>query len=310
MATSGSSDFNVTRNQIIYGAGRKVNAVATGGTMSTENIDAFNQALNAMVKHWQGQGLHVWTTAEATLFPQVDQVKYGLSISGTDHVTQTFYETAITTDEADGQTVLSVDSTANMTVADNIGVVVDDGTLHWSTIASKTSSTVTINAALDDSAASGNAVFTYTSKIVRPLKIVDARRYNIDGATDTPIEMVANRDYHAIPQKADTGTITQAFYDRQLSTGYLYLWQPPSAITDLVKFTWHRPIEDFDAAGNNPDLPQEWIQAIIFNLAAMMIPEFPVTPQNARLIVGYAEQLLEDMKGYDREEGSIFFQPG
>lgn len=311
MVTSNSSNFTRTRDQIIARAARLVGAIKAGETMGAQEVTDFADALNAMVKRWSATpGMHVWCTSEATLFPQVDQVRYSLATGSSDHATETYYETEISASEASGQTVLSVESTANMTVADNIGVVVDDGTLHWSTVSSKTASTVTIADALDDAAAAGNPVFTYTTKIVRPLKIVDARRYNIAGALDTPLApMLARLDYQMLSNKAQAGVINQAFYDPQLAAGYLYLWQPVSAVTDLVKFTYHRPIQDFDAASDNPDLPQEWIDVLVWNLADVMGPEYDIPAERAVMIGTKAAQFLSDVGGFDREAESIYLQP-
>jgi hypothetical protein len=311
MATSGSTNWNLTRNRIIRGAALDLGAIATAETMGSQMLQDFDDALNGMVKAWAADGVKVWTVREATLFPAVDTVKYTLAgtSAATSHVTETYYETEITADEASGQTVLSIDSNSNMTNADNIGIVQDDGTLHWTTISSSTSTTVTIAVALTDSAAEGNAVFFYTSKIGRALRIVDARVYDIDGATDTPIAIVSREEYNALPLKTQTGHINQIWYDRQLVNGYLYLWQPLDAITDLVKFTYHRVIEDFDAAGDNPDLPQEWIMALRYGLAEAMSASHPCSEAKFNRITGLASKYFGMVAGSTEDLEPLFFQP-
>jgi hypothetical protein len=313
MTVSGSSNFSTTRDQIIRRSLRLISVVKSGETPGAQIVTDAAEALNAMVKRWGKKGIHVWTVTEATLFPQASQVRYALASDSTDHATETYHDTTISADEASGQTTLSVTSTANMTNGDYIGIVLDDGTLHWSTISSHTSSTVTIPDALADSAAAGNKVFNYTTKIVRPLKIVDARRYNIASQIETPISesqggLMARLDYQALPNKAQTGTINRAFYDPQRDTGYLYLWQPPTTVLDLVKFTWHRPIMDFDNAGDSPDLPQEWFDALAFNLAVSIAPEFDVPTEKLQQVAMMAASYLDDVQGDDRENESIFMQ--
>jgi hypothetical protein len=314
MTVSNSSDFNRTRDQICVRALRICGVVKAGETPNAHLLNDTAEALNAMVKRWQKKpNLKVWTVTEGTLFPQASQARYALASSSTDHATETFYQTTISVTEASGQTTISVTSTADMTVADNIGIAVDDGTIHWSTVASKTSSTVTINDALDDDATAGNAVFNYTTKLVRPLKIVDARRYNIASGLETSIgdtqgSLMARLDYQALPNKAQTGTINRAFYDPQRDTGYLSLWQPPTTVTELVKFTFHRPIMDFDAAGDNPDLPPEWIDALVFNLAAAIMVEHDAPMERQTSIATQAASYLDDVAGDDREQESLFMQ--
>lgn len=310
MTTSNSVTFNPNRDSIIRQSALLVNAIGAGVTMGAQTLSDFNFMLNAMVKSWQADGLHVWTTAEATLFPVVGQVRYGAGTGATDHITQTYYETAITTAEAAAQTVLSVDLTTNMTAADFIGIILDDGTTHWTTIVSKASTTVTITVALPSVASAGNPVFTYTTKIVRPLKVVDARRYTIASGNDTPMGPIISRnEYQNLSMKTQAGQLVQLFYDAQLVLGYFYLWQVPSRTTDLVKFTWHRPIQDFNTAADNADLPQEWLLTLVYNLAQLMMPQYPVSPQKARQINDMAPQLLMNMRGFDREGESIYFAP-
>ena len=308
MATSNSADFTRTRDQLITRSLRLCGAIKAGETPGAQEITDAAEALNAMVKRWQKKpGLRLWAVSEATLFPQVNQVQYALSRTSTDHATQSYVETMTSADEASGQTIISITDTSDITAADYIGIVVDDGTLHWSTVSSKSSTTATIADALPDSAAAGALVFAYTTKIERPLKIVDARRYNIVSGFDTPIRMEARLDYRALPNKAQAGSITSVFYDAQLSTGQFYLWQPINAITDLVKFMWHRPLMDFDAASDNADLPQEWFDAIAFNLAVSIAAEYDVPADRMQVIATQAASYLDDAQGDDREGESLFF---
>lgn len=308
MATSGSADFTRTRDQIIGRSLRLIGAIKAGETPGAQEVTDAAEALNAMVKRWQKKpNLKLWAVSEATLFPQANQVQYALARSGTDHCTASYVQTTLSAAAVLGATTLSVTATTSITAADYIGVVLDDGTLHWSTVSSKTSSTVTIADALADSAASGAVVFTYTTKIERPLKVVDARRYNIVSGFDTPLRMEARLDYRALPNKAQVGQITSVFYDAQLSTGQMYLWQPLTAITDLVKFTWHRPLMDFDAPGDNPDLPQEWLDALAFNLAVSIAAEYDVSADRLQVIATQAASYLDDVAGDDRENESYFF---
>lgn len=309
MATSGTSIFNTTRNEICSEAAKLLNAVPLQQTMGAAMFHTFNFFLNAMVKSWQATGIHLWTTIEGTLFPIAGQVRYGVGGATTDHITGAYYETAVTANEAAAQTVISVDLTTNVAALDNIGIVLDDGTMHWTTVVSKSASTVTILAALPSAAAAGNVVFTYTAKLPRLLKVVDARRYDIVGATDTPMTVCSRQEYNNLPMKTQAGTPIQMFYDAQLTTGYLNVWQIPDTPTQLVKFTAHRPIQDFTSSGDNPDLPQEWILPLVYNLAKMKMPSHPVDAQRRRDIIDNADSLLAAMIGYDRENESYFVQP-
>lgn len=310
MTTSNSSDFNRTRDEIIKAAYRKIGAIRANETPNAKLITDGAEALNAMVKHWQGRGIHVWTVSEATLFPQPGQIRYTISdASGSDHVTQSFVSTAVRIEAALGSTVISVDSIDGFSDGDFIGIVVDDGSVHWTTInGAPAALNITITTGIDDSAGVGNKIYAYTSKIVRPLKIVDARWVDAGTGYETPtINMMARLDYRRLPNKEQPGAVTNAFYDPQLSAGFLNLWHVPSAFDGYINFTWHRPIQDFDAAGDNPDLPQEWLRTLIWNLAMEVGPEFDIPEQKWNRVVAMATTSLDDMEGWDREEEDICF---
>lgn len=306
MATSGSTNFTATRNEIIRQAALLVRAAGQGVTMSAELVNDFAFSLNAMVKHWQGRGLRVWTVSEGVLFPAQDQTRYA---TGTDHIAGSFVSTTLSADEAAGQTVLSVTAVTGMTAADFVGIVLDSGAIQWTTINTVGVSTITTNAALTGAASSGNAVFAYTSKITKPLRVVDARRRQVDDGTEIPIAIVSRQEYRAIPQKTGEGSINQMHYDPQLSTGYFHIWQVPAIVDEIVTFTYWRPIEDFDTGADNPDLPTEWIRCLYYNLAADMLPRYPVPSNAERMIRDTAAQALDDMEGWGREAESIMFQP-
>lgn len=307
MTTSGTSTFNQTRNQIIKSALRKVGAVAAGETPDAQTITDASDALNAMVKRWNAKGIHLWTETEAILFLEPGQVKYQLATGSPDHCTGQYYTTETTAAAIETATVLTVDSTFYMTVADYIGVVLNEGTIQWSTIVSKTSTTVTIADALTDSVAADADVFTYTSPIVRPLRVPFARRYNIISAIDTPLLTLARKDYFDLPNKLATGIPTNYYYDPQLAAGYMYIWPAPVDASNAIKFTWYRPIQDFDISSNTPDLPQEWIDTLIFNLAVVMGPEYDCPTERYNLIKTLAAEFLDDLSGWDREPQSSYF---
>lgn len=120
---------------------------------------------------------------EQSFFDQ-DTATYNLNASSGDEASNnsTVVETTISAAEASGQTVLSVTSSTGMTASDVVLIEMDDGTVHSTTIASVDSATqITVTAATDDTAATGNAVFSFTSKLERPLKIVNARLRDQDG---------------------------------------------------------------------------------------------------------------------------------
>jgi hypothetical protein len=49
---------------------RPASAFESGETPDADTINDASEALNAMVKHWQASGIHIWRTQEAILVVQ------------------------------------------------------------------------------------------------------------------------------------------------------------------------------------------------------------------------------------------------
>lgn len=305
MTTSGTTTFSRNRDQIIESALRKIGAFESGETPDSASVTEASDALNVMVKHWQATGVHIWRTTEATLFPQLGQVRYTLGSTSTDHATESYVETALTSAAALGASTVVLDSVTGVASTYKIAVQLDDGTFHWTTVnGAPVGSTVTLTAVLTDSAALGNRVICYQTDLIRPLKVLDARRYNFDSAIDTPLMEMDRIEYQEMPNKTSTGSINGFFYDRRggsNTNGLIYLWPQPASVDEAVKMTVARPIEDFTVAGDDADLPQEWIRAIEWGLADELADEYDVPEPKRTRIERRAAQYLQEANWWERE---------
>lgn len=305
MTTSGTTTFTRNRDQLIRSALRKISAFESGEAPDSDSVQDASDALNVMVKHWQASGIHIWRTTEATLFTQLNQNRYTLGSTSTDHATESYVETALTSAAILGATTVVLDSVTGVATAYKIGVQLDDGTIHWTTVnGAPVGSTVTLTAALTDSAALGNMVLVYQTSLVRPLKILSARRYNFVSAIETPIDENDRIEYQEMPNKTSTGSVSCFYYDRRggaNENGLIYLWPQPAAVDEAIKLTVARPIEDFAVAGDTADLPQEWIRAIEWGLADELADEYDVPEPKRTRIERRAAQFLSEANWWERE---------
>lgn len=312
MATSGTSSFNFTRDQIITSAARKVGAIAAGEVLSSGAVSDFADQLNLMVKGWDASGLHIWTEEEATLFLQPNQIQYTVGGSTTDQAAlTTFTATTLSAAAAQGATSINVVSATGFAANTFVGVVLNSGSIFWTTESGAPSGTaITLATGLTGAAAAGAAVYVYTSQITRPLRIVGARRYTFIGALETPMILMSRIDYRNLPNKTSPGTVTQLFYDPRggaNNQGQIFVWPAPPDATSAVKFTWWRMIQDFTSPANNPDLPNEWLNALIYNLAYQMAPEYDVPELRFNRLEKLAAGSLDLVMGWDREPESYLF---
>lgn len=297
---------------------RKVGAFQSGETPDSGSVNDAADCLNMMVKEWNALGIHLWTESEGILFLQPGQVQYGMGPTATDQATQTnppnYIQTALAVSAATNATVIHLSSIVGLLNGDHIGVVMDNAIVFWTTINGVPSgNTVNLTAGLTDSATVGNIVFDYTTSILRPLRIVDARRFVTTSGIETPMIKLSRLDYRDLPNKTNQGVPTQYFYDPlggASVNGLMYIWPAPSDPSSAIKFTWYRQIQDFNNPGDNPDFPSEWINALVWNLATELAPEYDLTGQRFTLLKQQATEKLALVYGWDREPESIYFGVG
>ena len=310
MASSGTTLFNPAVVFIITSAYRKLGVINEDENPSAGMMSDALFALNSLTKEWMATGIHVWTEEEAILFLQPNQARY--LIGGT--------TTAVTSD-ANNWNLLTLASSAALSsttitlvsatgVIDNqpIGIILDDGTTQWTTVdGTPVGNVVTLATALTASASSGNYVFTYTTKIFRPLKVPSARRFGYNGRIETPMRVFSRREYMDLPNKTNPGLPTAFFYSPSLVSGELYVWPVPMNSSFGIRFTWYRPLQDFNDPNDTSDLPAEWINALTWNLAVELAPDFSIPAPRFAILKSQAAEKLELAEGWDREAQPIFF---
>ena len=319
MATSGSQNFEQTRNQIILDAYQLIGLYGIGRTVSAEDNSFASNMLNKMVKAWTAKGLHLWEKQEGVLFITPNVAEYTLgNASGDAHATTVadLVLTQLNGAHAASATSITVDDTTGMTASDNIGIVTTDKTIHWTTIVSvDTSTTLTITAGLDTAASDDGIVYTYTNKIYKPLRVLDARRRTgIDsGSTSTefdlPLTEISYEEYFELPNKTINSIPNQFHYNPRLTSGKLYLFPRPSDGAERIQFSYERMIEDLDNSSDNFDFPQEWQEVLTYQLAVRLGPAFGKGTKVINEILPVASLMLEDLLNWDAEVSNISLMP-
>lgn len=142
---------------------------------------------------------------------------------------------------------------------------------------------------------------SYTMTPVRPIRIHGARF--VRSGIETPMQELTRQEYDDLPIKTATGIPTCYYYDRQKEAALLYVWPVLAAANgETLKVTYEREIADvdLDAAA---DVPGEWWDAVVYNLAARLADDFQV---DAPSVVARAEEELRLALAADRE-GSVWF---
>lgn len=80
MATSNSTNFSVTRDDIIKGALRLCGAVALGETPTTDQVTEASESLNMLVKAWQADGMALWALKDYSLGLTLGAQSYNIGL--------------------------------------------------------------------------------------------------------------------------------------------------------------------------------------------------------------------------------------
>lgn len=297
MATSGTYRQTLTFSDIAEEALDILQITSDGVTLEGSDVLRAKKTMNFMLQAWAGHGMHLWTQKEGSLFLVVGQSKYDFS---TAKLANTWYETTLSAAEATSQTILSCTSTANMAAGDNIGILLDTKDIHWTTIVSKNTLTVTIATALPSAAASGALVRNYTGTFIPADRITEVRRRESSNY-EIPVNFESREDYFDLPDKTSQGAIVQSYFSRQNTEGVMYVWPSPNTARDVINFTYERPLQAIDNVTDEIDVPGYWLEAIITNLAERLILKFGCSPQRSIFIKEAAQRSLDLALSYDQE---------
>src|SRR3990167_1547395 len=321
MASSNSYNFAVTRDNLITDALLYINAIGEGETPTANAVTEASRILNMLVKHRGTTGMPLWALKRGFILPTTEVS----SIDTNSHVVTDYSTTTLSADEADAQTILIVTSSTGMTAADQVGIEMDDGTMHWTTIVSVDSSTqITITTAIDDTAASGNRLYSYTAstdRVQRPIRIINANILEVTGGASWEITLEERQDYFNLGNRTTEGTPNRIYYDPRLGSstadpataanwfGTIFIYPRFNSGDHIIEFTYQRPFQDFDAAGDHPDFPQEFYLSIVIELAALLGPKHGLDLKERQSLFAEAKMYRDEALESIYEEGSVFLQP-
>jgi hypothetical protein len=335
VAFSGDKTFSVTRDDLINAALRKLSAYdSAAGAAAYELTDAAF-TLNAILKEWAAEGLAIWLRQKTVVFLNRGQPYYWLGPNPANDATNRIYhqacesslfkEATILATEAAGQTILSIGDTAWLDInqqtatkpaAGQIGIRLDDLTIHWTTVSGVGVDTVTVAGALPSQASTGAKVYAFTTRTSRPIRVLQALRRDTSGI-DTSVGLIGRNDYEALSSKFSSGEPLQVCFEpmvqEQTSSALhsrIQVWPVDNSLSCdlLLLLTEHYP-DDLDASSNNPQFPAEWANAIIWNLASELAPEYGVSDRERAQLDRQAMMKKAVLFSLETENASVSFAP-
>lgn len=238
---------------------------------------------------------------EGTLFLRVGQSVYPFG-DATTHLANDYFASQVTTAAVTGATTLLVESTLGFANGNPIGVIGSNNDLQWFTISSfVTDTSVTLSSGVLTDIAENAIIYTYEADSFIPVvRILDVRRKQLTDY-EIPINFISREEYMSLPNKDQPGNAIQAYYSRQIPYGTMYVWNAPYSSVPVLRFTYERKLQIMTEATQTFDVPENWYDAIIYNLALRLIPIFGASQARKIDLQVLAKESLDMALGFDTD---------
>lgn len=275
-----SSNWTMVRDSIIKHSLRKCGVISEGGEPTAEQYAVTSTELNKYVKRLQQRfGLKLWKLVDTQKrFSAPSEV----TISGT------IYTCIL----------------GHTSSADNQPGVGDNWPMYWTVRGSTGGTWVTSTA------------YTSTGDFIDGTDLIGVenallRRESASGPhSDTPIEIVSNNAFFSVLNRTSFGDPIKLFFDHKLSNPTIFLYPQVEDYDDVILvYQKIMRVEDFDASGNTPDFPVDWIDHIELKLTHRMSQFYHLPISEQREFKTEAQEALFDVLYSDNRGKTLKIWP-
>jgi len=275
MTTSGSTDFELTRNEIIELAYGKIGGLSDGDSLSAEQYSTASKWLNVIVKNWTAEDIYLW---------KVDWITQGLTASGA----------VLGSDGYDYECIRNHTSSAS-----NKPVTGAEYMSYW-----KKLTTSAASAWVTDTAYTSICNISLNSNIIS-LENVRVR----EGVSNTILKPLSREDFLGLGNNTEKGKPTQFFFKKQVTSEMFLYPYPDSATSYVIEMMAYRYAEDLDTGANTADYLVEWERPLIDELAATLAPSRGIFGDQLTALTIRARTSKKIARGSNHERGDVFFTP-
>lgn len=141
-----------------------------------------------------------------------------------------------------------------------------------------------------------------------PVKIAEAILQQSPNSAKINIEILPAYDYNLLPSNS-TGVVVNMKYQPFINYGVVSVWPTPNTNNQVLTLSYYRPLEIFNSGTDTPDFPQEWQNALIYQLALILADEYGLPLPDKQWLEKQADKRLASALANGTEEGSIKFYP-
>lgn len=152
-----------------------------------------------------------------------------------------------------------------------------------------------------------------TVNIAFPLKVIEAWTSINTGGSKQILNPMSLYDFNLLPTTSGTVSVpSQYTYHPKINFGTLHIWPAPDTTTvsqRTLTIRYASAFQGFVSASDTPYFPQEWNNALIYGLAALLAPEYGVPLNDRGMLEKEAQKHLDNALDFGYENASIQFQP-
>ena len=146
-----------------------------------------------------------------------------------------------------------------------------------------------------------------------PLKVHEAYLRNLTTGQQIEMEIKSQYDWQQVRNTGSNSSYPVfVSYTPLINIGRLSVWPIPNALaasTYAIRLVGQTPFDDFTTTTTHTlDFPKEWHNAIIYELAVTLAPEYGASDAEKTFIERQAKKWLDYAKDFGIEEASMFFQ--
>lgn len=157
-----------------------------------------------------------------------------------------------------------------------------------------------------ESFVSGDYVETLDPRVI---DVMEARVV-LSATNERPLKRWEWGQYVGLPNKTQSGDPTIFVIRKERAATKMIIWPVPT-VTRTVNYTAARLVEDVSVLTNDIDVPQEWLETVVYGLSARLCEPLGVvvaSPNTVARVQQRADDLYARMRDMDRPS-SITFEP-
>lgn len=309
MALSNNYDFQLNTNQIIDEAYRLSALLDETQSPTSDQYTNARQSLNIIMKHLMSKGVKIWRYEDLILLPTLNENKFLLKGAGGARffLAKQFVQTALNGNAVIGDTTVTVDSVSGISSGSEFGFYnTATKKFGWRVVDSISGNNVNLTTAITENFADNTIIYSYPSTTSKPLKISDAT-VQLSTNNETIMQQISQREWRELSIKVSNGIPTQFYYKPAIGEGELYIWPQVDDELKYINLTTERQFDDLDSSTDNPSVPTEYYQILIYSLASRLAFQYGFSLKSQEL-ERKLDKDWQDMKLWDHQEADMRFE--